>query len=430
MSQSRNRRSTLLTLDVLEKQLFTDRGRHTFLNNRKSEDLESSFNILLTTESEKRLQELLAPLLRSATIRYLREGISQYAVDTRTSYLQIYHSGGAAESLKTLLKKQAQNEAWAGLLEVGALGSLLDITVLITPISNKKEGTIFAAYESPNPDAPVIHIYNHDNVHFYFHKNNPNETKGDGNCFYNAFAQGMRECALKLENPGEQLTSSEKKLRQFHKQLDDSPRSRARHASVEINISKIPSEKLKAEQADHEVALEIARQQEEGSENLVHSSPVSSVAKNIFMPPEDNDYAKTFYDALLMMAEEATRLEVKSRENSKYRKAAKSAKLLVRNLNNAAIDHFDNNLSTKEFVTTCNKAIKIAKPDLESLRGWKQIIGNVVLAIAGIGIGYLVAGLINKAMTGDFLFFRPKTTIKLKKLKEAIEPPDKFKSRR
>ena len=45
--------------------------------------------------------------------------------------------------------------------------------------------------------------------------------------------------------------------------------------------------------------------------------------------------------------------------------------------------------------------------------------GNLALAIAGLGIGYLVAGVINKAVTGRFCLYQPQTD-SAKKL-DAIE---------
>ncbi len=53
--------------------------------------------------------------------------------------------------------------------------------------------------------------------------------------------------------------------------------------------------------------------------------------------------------------------------------------------------------------------MRTARPELEKHRGWKQLLGTLGLAIAGLGIGYVIAGLINVAVTGHFLLFRPKT---------------------
>ena len=53
----------------------------------------------------------------------------------------------------------------------------------------------------------------------------------------------------------------------------------------------------------------------------------------------------------------------------------------------------------------CIEAIDTARPELEEF-GLKEILSNLALAILGLGVVYLAACLINKAVTGNFLFFR------------------------
>ena len=80
-------------------------------------------------------------------------------------------------------------------------------------------------------------------------------------------------------------------------------------------------------------------------------------------------------------------------------------------------------LSKDDFRGICDEAMRTARPELEKHRGWKQLLGNLGLAIAGLGIGYVIAGLINVAITGHFLLFRPKTDSlqKLELLEKSIE---------
>lgn len=59
----------------------------------------------------------------------------------------------------------------------------------------------------------------------------------------------------------------------------------------------------------------------------------------------------------------------------------------------------------EQFKHECNTEINKAMSILKHHRGWKQILGNLLLAIAGLGVGYIVAGIINKGRTGNFLFF-------------------------
>ena len=58
------------------------------------------------------------------------------------------------------------------------------------------------------------------------------------------------------------------------------------------------------------------------------------------------------------------------------------------------------------FKTECFAAIDRARPYLDPL-DWKGVLGNLALAILGLGVVYAAAGLIKLAVTGDFLFFRP-----------------------
>lgn len=56
---------------------------------------------------------------------------------------------------------------------------------------------------------------------------------------------------------------------------------------------------------------------------------------------------------------------------------------------------------------------------LEHHRGWKQILGNLALAIVGLGFCYVVAGVVNKTRTGHFLFFKTDTANKINGLEKA-----------
>ena len=58
----------------------------------------------------------------------------------------------------------------------------------------------------------------------------------------------------------------------------------------------------------------------------------------------------------------------------------------------------------------CTPIINNAKQSLNNHRGWGQMLTNLALAVAGLGVIYLAAGLINKAVTGNFLFFNQTDT--------------------
>lgn len=128
------------------------------------------------------------------------------------------------------------------------------------------------------------------------------------------------------------------------------------------------------------------------------------------------DASKTrFYAQLAIIHTKALEL----RQNG-HIKAANEADQLYLTLDKNAELYFDNRLTKAEFRDICTDAINTARPELETHRGWKQIIGNLCLAIAGLGIGYVVASLINKAVTGNFLFFRTDSAYKLDKMETTI----------
>ena len=77
-------------------------------------------------------------------------------------------------------------------------------------------------------------------------------------------------------------------------------------------------------------------------------------------------------------------------------------------------------IDTQTFKNSCTDAINTARPELEKHRGWKQVLGNLALAVVGLGVLYVVAGLINKVATGSFLFFKTDSANKLDKLDQAI----------
>lgn len=66
-------------------------------------------------------------------------------------------------------------------------------------------------------------------------------------------------------------------------------------------------------------------------------------------------------------------------------------------------------------------ADQAARPELEKHRGLKQILGNLGLAVLGLGVFYAAATLVNYAANGRFLFFTTDSVDKMDKLKEQIE---------
>jgi hypothetical protein len=424
--------SALHSLDLLQKALFTHADPKSFLDKRRGDNIIDAFNYLLLNEDEAVLQTELAPFLRAAAIKNLKSGESEYAIETRTNYLLTYLSGGIQQSLEDFLEEQAGNGVWAKSTEAGALADLFNFTLIVTTINADGEQAQFKLATSTNPTPTVIHLYNKNDVHWYFYKDGYDDTKGDGNCFYNAFAQALRYAVKfqrhNMQNNNIPLSDADSSLYESQEKLLASFKN-VKAAGVQAIIAQLPAETSAAEQEreDHEFALKLLKQDQEEKEKLLakRKTPINKKMKVIlplFTPPKDDSHAEEFYRALIIMAEEAQKLKLKSRDNPEYIKAATTTKALVDALNKAATNYFNHKISTSDFVKRCNLAIKKAQPVLENIRGWKLILGNIALAIVGIGIGYLVAGIVNKALTGNFLFFRPGVTRKLKQLENAVKP--------
>lgn len=81
----------------------------------------------------------------------------------------------------------------------------------------------------------------------------------------------------------------------------------------------------------------------------------------------------------------------------------------------------NNMIDLVTFQKRCTDAITSARPILEKHRGWKQILGNLALAVMGIGVLYLAAGLINKALTENFLFFKTDSANKIDQLEQSVK---------
>lgn len=72
--------------------------------------------------------------------------------------------------------------------------------------------------------------------------------------------------------------------------------------------------------------------------------------------------------------------------------------------------------SYQDFSADCTSIVSDARrsPELQNhqqAQQWNQILGNIALAVVGLGVLYLVAAVINKCITGNFLFFQPKASL-------------------
>ena len=73
-----------------------------------------------------------------------------------------------------------------------------------------------------------------------------------------------------------------------------------------------------------------------------------------------------------------------------------------------------------QFKINCQRAIHQAQPILEPQFGWREHLANLLLAVLGLGLIYIVGISVNKALNGNFMFF-VKDSISLDKLKSNLD---------
>ncbi len=112
-------------------------------------------------------------------------------------------------------------------------------------------------------------------------------------------------------------------------------------------------------------------------------------------------------------------------EKNQHLDAAVAAKRLYESVKESAHVLFENKVQYTEadlekFKMSCFAAIDAASVELNTQRGWKQIVGNLTLAVVGFGVLFAAAVVINKAVTGNFLFFKTDFAEKVSILEEEI----------
>ena len=198
--------------DSIKNTLFPDKKSQDLLvrSVAGSQDFDQAFNGLFFEIKEPDLQKILAPILREITIKYMRNSHAVYASAFRETYKVISDdelvetstltsAQRKLESEKRLtayLDNQGRNGVWGTEVEAGALADLLDMSVMVTPVNDGIPQTSLKPRESSDPAAAIVHLYNANNVHWYIYEDESNETLGDNNCLYNAFAQSLRHTIL------------------------------------------------------------------------------------------------------------------------------------------------------------------------------------------------------------------------------------------
>jgi len=108
--------------------------------------------------------------------------------------------------------------------------------------------------------------------------------------------------------------------------------------------------------------------------------------------------------AIVLQVEKCANEEIDTRS-----KAYSDAKALVSGMRKAISEYTTSQkaeeTALEEFKTSSSSLLNEHKSSLENYRGLKHLLGNLLLAIALVGVGYVIAAGINKLATGSYTFF-------------------------
>lgn len=103
----------------------------------------------------------------------------------------------------------------------------------------------------------------------------------------------------------------------------------------------------------------------------------------------------------------------------KHAEAYQAGMDLYRKIKSELEDYMGGNISIEKFVDNSMTAIEIAKKsELATHRGWKKILYNLGLFIAGAGVGYFIAATANYINTKGAHFFFPINTDSINKVEQ------------
>ena len=137
--------------------------------------------------------------------------------------------------------------------------------------------------------------------------------------------------------------------------------------------------------------------------------------------PQWDQQHPEFIKALEIVLKKAEKLE--SRHN--FEKHNNPARHLYNAIMFFTKEYKNGNKTLEVFKTDCQKEIERYRPQLETHRGWKQILGNLLVAVLTLVVFYPAALAIHKRATGNTLFFSGKgstdSSKKAEQLAGAIE---------
>jgi hypothetical protein len=226
--------------------------------------------------SEVAIQEQFAGQLRALAIQHLRYGQGVVANSFRGEYL-----GSGLGSYEDFLNTQSRDTVWGSYIEATALAEKLGCHLVVTPVKGQVEQKPLCLYRAADEKAPVIHLYNSNNTHWYLN----HKTQGNGNCLYNAFAQALQTVVKEeLRSEAPTLVSSSKSSlfaaseeSKHQQEIFSIIKTHPTPQELEVELqaeqermSKLPLAEREQIAADYQLALQLAR------EEMQHSTQQAS----------------------------------------------------------------------------------------------------------------------------------------------------------
>lgn len=144
---------------------------------------------------------------RALAIGHLKNGRGIVAEGFRKDY-----QAALGVPFEEFLEKQGNNGVWGTYIELSAIAELFGVKVVITS-KDQGEETTWVLYEPQNKEQdkvyPAFHIHCEENRHFTYkglevgdnYYPHHGQTRGNGNCLYNAISQGAIAYATLQQKP-------------------------------------------------------------------------------------------------------------------------------------------------------------------------------------------------------------------------------------
>jgi len=344
----------------------------------EAKTFDKAYALLFEQTKDIERQKILAPFLRTLAVEHLRDGNTETTRNIKQQYTEIVggvntQERGDAPTFEDFLHEQGRNGVYANDLAAVALAEVLNVTFAATHVNKQYmagEAKPFVYHKAHEPNTLIFHLFNYNNNHFFITEGHYGSTFGDGNCFYNGFAQIIyqhiqyekdQELAL-----GEAYKSQHARYQKI-KNIEPTPIAELIRAYRESLSG--------AEKADHDVATRVAREEFKNAKKRTHA-----------------------FNNLIQL------IRTKAQAFPKKHAAAKqAAETLADSLTQSFASYTAHKITYEAFKKQSLDAIDASKEHLEPHRDWENILINLAAAVLGLGIPLIY----NRVTTGHWFFKMP-----------------------